>query len=73
MTKSLGILKKETVDDMQRPSFTSCAAIHIHNVQRQLKGRDVIWEMEKDYKFHVVGQTKYVKILRQELMKIKEI
>ena len=39
MAKSLVILKKETVDDMQRPSFTSCAAIHIHNVQRQLKGK----------------------------------
>ena len=55
MVKSLGILKKDTVDEMQRPSFTSCAAIHIHNVQRQLKGRDVTWEMEKDYKFHVAS------------------
>ena len=39
MAKLLGILKKETVDDMQRPSFTSCAGHRYSQCTVTVKGK----------------------------------
>ena len=55
----------------------SCAATHIHNVQRPVKGKRCNLGdgegLQVPCSLDVVGQTKCAKFLRQELMKIKEI